>query len=67
MLDRYKTENTVNDMKNTLHKTNGLKPERAGALNKSPGQEYKDVYLNSNGQGGQGILTLYKEPKYIKI
>ena len=67
MLDRYKTENTVNDMKNTFHQIDMLKPERAGALNESPAQEYKDVDLNSNGQGGQGILTLYKEPKYIKI
>ena len=57
MLDRHKSKNTVNNMKNTFHQIDAFKKELAEALNESPGQEYKDTDLNSNGQGGQGTLT----------
>jgi DNA polymerase len=55
----------MNDIENIFHKIDVFKKERAGALN--DGLHQQDVGVSpSNGQGGQGTLTSYNKPIYIK-
>ena len=65
MLARSERENTMNEFENIFHKIDAFKKERAVALN--DGQHHQDVVVSaSNGQDGQGTLTCYNKPIYIK-
>jgi hypothetical protein len=55
----------MNEFENIFHKIDAFKKERAGALNN--GQHHQDMDASaSNGQDGQGTLTCYNKPTYIK-